>query len=68
MKRLRILLRWFSRKFGYARLICLGLLVGFGALRVLDPAPVQEVRVRTFDIEGRYRPAARPAAFAARAP
>ena len=49
MKRLKILSRWFSQKFGYARLICLGLLIGFAALRILDPAPVQELRVRTFD-------------------
>jgi adenylate cyclase len=41
--------RWFTRKFGYARLICLALLVGFAGLRVADPAPIQELRVRTFD-------------------
>ena len=50
MKRLRILRRWFKRRFGYARLVCLALLVGLAALRVWDPAPVTEVRVRTFDI------------------
>ncbi len=49
MKRLRILRRWFARKFGYARLICLALLIGFAALRVADPAPIEELRVRTFD-------------------
>jgi adenylate cyclase len=49
MKRLRILRRWFARKFGYARLICLALLLGFAVLRLFDPALVQEVRVRTFD-------------------
>src|ERR1700738_2814903 len=49
MKRLRILRRWFIRRFGYARLACLALLVGIAALRVLDPAPVEEIRVRTFD-------------------
>src|SRR3974390_619084 len=49
MRRLRILQRWFSRKFGYARLICLALLIAFAGLRILDPAPVQELRVRTFD-------------------
>lgn len=41
--------RWFIRRFGYARLACLALLVGIAALRVLDPAPVEELRVRTFD-------------------
>src|SRR5205823_13155004 len=41
--------RWMKRRFGYARLACLVLLIGFAALRVLDPAPVEELRVRTFD-------------------
>src|SRR5215475_14933064 len=49
MKRSRILRRWFARKFGYARLACLALLVALAGLRILDPAPVQELRVRTFD-------------------
>src|SRR4051794_25273908 len=49
MKRLRILRRWFKRRFGYARLLCVGLLIGLAALRVADPAPVEEFRVRTFD-------------------
>ncbi|HEV7880891.1 adenylate/guanylate cyclase domain-containing protein [Bradyrhizobium sp.] len=49
MKRLRILRRWFKRRFGYARLLCVGLLVGLAALRVADPAPIEEFRVRTFD-------------------
>ncbi|THD68251.1 MAG: CHASE2 domain-containing protein [Bradyrhizobium sp.] len=49
MKRLRILRRWFGRKFGYARLACLALLIGFAALRIVDPAPIEELRVRTFD-------------------
>ena len=49
MKRLRIWRRWFARGFGYARLVCLGLLIGLAALRVADPGPIQELRVRTFD-------------------
>ena len=49
MKRLRIWRRWFARRFGYARLGCLGLLVGLAALRIADPAPMEELRVRTFD-------------------
>ncbi|MBV9984218.1 adenylate/guanylate cyclase domain-containing protein [Bradyrhizobium sp.] len=49
MKRLKILRRWFTRRFGYARLACLVLLVGFAALRIADPAPIEEIRVRTFD-------------------
>src|ERR1700686_4105975 len=49
MKRLRILRRWFARRFGYARLVCLALLIGLAALRIADPAPIEELRVRTFD-------------------
>src|SRR5215475_4264172 len=49
MKRLSILRRWFARRFGYARLACLALLIAFAALRILDPAPIQELRLRTFD-------------------
>src|SRR3569833_2223164 len=49
MRRLRDVPRWFARRFGYARAICLLLLMGFAALRVADPAPIQELRVRTFD-------------------
>ena len=49
MKRLKILRRWFGRKFGYARVLCLALLIGFAAMRIADPAPIEELRVRTFD-------------------
>src|SRR4051795_11682882 len=49
MKRLRILRRWFKRRFGYARLLCIGLLIGVATLRVADPPPIEELRVRTFD-------------------
>ena len=66
MKRLRILRRWFGRKFGYARLICLALLFGLAALRIADPAPIEELRVRTFDGFQRISPrvkTARPVAI-----
>src|SRR5476649_1818034 len=56
MKRLRILRRWFARRFGYARLVCVGLLIGFAALRIADPAPIEELRVRTFDTFQRIDP------------
>jgi adenylate cyclase len=59
MKRLRVLRRWFARKFGYARLVCLALLIGFAALRIADPAPVEEIRVRTFDTFQRIDPRAK---------
>src|SRR5712691_3635512 len=56
MKRLRILRRWFKRRFGYPRLLCLALLIGLAALRIADPAPVEELRVRTFDSFQRIDP------------
>jgi adenylate cyclase len=56
MRLFRRLRRWFSRKFGYARLICLALLIGLAALRVLDPQPVEELRVRVFDSFQRIDP------------
>jgi adenylate cyclase len=49
MRQLRRLRRWFTRRFGYARLVCLVLLVGFAVLRHYDPPPVEELRIRTFD-------------------
>jgi len=56
MKRLRALPRWFTRRIGYARLLCVALLIGFAALRYADPAPVEEIRVRTFDFFQRIDP------------
>jgi adenylate cyclase len=50
MKRLKILRRWFARKFGFARLMCLALLVVFAGARLWDPPPIQELRLRTFDM------------------
>jgi len=49
MNRLKRIRRWFGRKFGYARLVCLALLIGFAALRIADLAPIEELRVRVFD-------------------
>src|ERR1700736_1480416 len=56
MKRLRLLRRWFARRFGYARMVCLALLIGLAALRIADPAPIEELRVRTFDSFQRIDP------------
>ena len=56
MKRLRRLRRWFARKFGYARLVCLAILIALAALRVADPAPVAELRDRVFDTFQRFDP------------
>jgi adenylate cyclase len=66
MRRLKLLRRWFGRRFGYARLICLLLLVGLAGLRIVDPQPVEELRVRTFDTFQRIDPrvkTARPVAI-----
>src|ERR1700688_2435551 len=66
MKRLKILRRWFGRKFGYARLVCLALLIGAAALHITDFAPIEELRVRTFDTFQRIDPrvkTARPVAI-----
>src|ERR1700712_1008888 len=66
MRRLRAFRRWFGRKFGYARLICLELLVGRAALRIADFPAIEEIGVRTFDtfqlIEPRVK-SARPVAI-----
>src|SRR5581483_7033346 len=56
MKKLKILRRWFGRRFGYSRLICLALLIGIAALRVADFAPIEELRVRVFDFYQRFDP------------
>jgi len=50
MTRLKVLRRWLTRRFGYARLVCLVLLIGIAAVRHWDPPPVQELRLRTFDL------------------
>ncbi|MBR0758009.1 adenylate/guanylate cyclase domain-containing protein [Bradyrhizobium jicamae] len=61
MKRLRVLRRWFTRRFGYARLACVALLIGIAMLRAVDPIPVEELRVRTFDYFQRFDPRKKPA-------
>jgi adenylate cyclase len=38
-----------ARRFGLARALCLLILVGFALLRLADPVPLRELRVRTFD-------------------
>src|ERR1700748_1654494 len=61
MKRLRLLRRWFARKFGFDRLVCLALLIGLAVLRIVDPAPVEELRDRTFDTFQFLKPRAKAA-------
>jgi adenylate cyclase len=52
MRRLR---RW-ARRFGVARAVCLLLLFGLVPLRIWDPAALEEVRLRTFDLYQSIRP------------
>ena len=40
--------RW-ARQFGIARAVCIVLLFGLVPLRIADPRPLQEARLRTFD-------------------
>ena len=56
MKRLRKWRRWFARRIGYARLVCLVILVGLAGLRIADFAPIEELRIRTFDAFQRIDP------------
>src|SRR5579872_429195 len=47
---------WLQRKVGFARLICLVLLIGIAGLRIADFAPIEALRVRTFDFYQRFDP------------
>ena len=48
--------RRLARRFGYARAFCVVLLLGLALLRIDDPAPVEELRLRTFDTFQRIDP------------
>jgi adenylate cyclase len=47
--------RW-ARQFGLARAVCIVLLFALVPLRVLDPRPIEELRLRTFDLFQVLRP------------
>jgi adenylate cyclase len=49
--------RW-ARQFGLTRAVCLVLLFALVLLRVMDPRPLQELRLRTFDLFQVLRPRA----------
>ncbi len=49
------LARW-ARRFGLTRAICLLLLLALVPLRILDPPPLEEIRLRTFDFYQTLRP------------
>jgi adenylate cyclase len=52
---MRTLARW-ARRFGLTRAICVLLLLALVPLRILDPAPLEEIRLRTFDFYQSLRP------------
>jgi adenylate cyclase len=45
-----------ARRFGLTRAICLLLLLALVPLRILDPPPLEEIRLRTFDFYQTLRP------------
>jgi adenylate cyclase len=45
-----------ARRFGFARAFCVALLIGLALLRINDPAPIEELRLRTFDTFERIDP------------
>jgi adenylate cyclase len=49
------LARW-ARRFGLTRAVCLLLLLALVPLRILDPAPLEEIRLRTFDFYQSLQP------------
>jgi adenylate cyclase len=49
------LARW-ARRFGLTRAICVLLPFALVPLRILDPAPLEEIRLRTFDFFQSLRP------------
>ena len=52
---MRLIARW-ARKFGIARAVCIVLLFALVPLRILDPGPLQEIRLRVFDFFQVLRP------------
>jgi adenylate cyclase len=49
------LARW-ARRFGLTRAVCVVMLFALVPLRILDPAPLEEIRLRTFDFYQSLRP------------
>jgi adenylate cyclase len=52
---MKLLARW-ARRFGLARAVCVVLLLALVPLRVADPRPIEELRLRTFDLFQVLRP------------
>jgi len=63
---MKLIIRW-ARWFGLARAVCIVLLFALVPLRVIDPRPLEEVRLRAFDLFQVLRPreqTARPVVIA----
>ena len=63
---MKLIVRW-ARQFGLARAVCTLLLFALVPLRIADPRPLEEVRLRTFDLLQALRPrqqTARPVVIA----
>ena len=52
---MKLIARW-ARKFGVARAVCTLLLIALVPLRIADPRPLEELRLRTFDLFQVLRP------------
>jgi adenylate cyclase len=52
---MRLMARW-ARQFGLARAVCTLLLIALVPLRIIDPRPLEEARLRTFDFFQVLRP------------
>ncbi len=52
---MKLIGRW-ARKFGIARAVCIALMLALVQLRIADPRPLQELRLRTFDLFQVLRP------------
>src|ERR1700735_2244173 len=63
---MKLIGRW-ARRFGLARAVCIVLLFALVPLRLADPRPIEELRLRTFDLFQVLRPreqTARPVVIA----
>jgi adenylate cyclase len=63
---MKLIARW-ARQFGLARVVCILLLFALVPLRIADPRPLEEARLRTFDLFQVLRPrqqTARPVVIA----
>ncbi len=58
MQRIR---RFLRRAFSFERLVALAVLAGLAAMQIIDPGPVQALRLKTFDLYQQLKPREIPA-------